>query len=185
VHHRLLASSGPLVVHTRQFEYAGELRRAGGMRLLSSHVPQVALPSGLMEQVWKDIDTKHRLVMLMTLVEDCVLHLVATTTTLSSSSSSGVDDDGSNSSDGVTTTTSQQEVLLERYVLDVLLVDARRWRDVACGAALSQQVRVKHLQSLYMGLEERLGDPLEAVALAYRGRFKCSRRCGVGGVYVL
>lgn len=60
------------------------------------------------------------------------------------------------------------DILLERYVLDTLLMSPRKWEEIRC-PALAQHVKLCHLQSLYLSLEERSGDdPLGAVALAYR-----------------
>ena len=47
----LLGSAGPLALHTRQFQYAGELRKTGGLRFLGSRITQSALPTALLDQV--------------------------------------------------------------------------------------------------------------------------------------
>jgi len=60
------------------------------------------------------------------------------------------------------------DLLLEKYILETLLVEPSRWSELST-PAISQQIKIKHIQSLFMGLEERsMSDPLDAVALKYR-----------------
>lgn len=58
--------------------------------------------------------------------------------------------------------------MLESYILDTLLVEPSRWVELTT-PTISQQIRIKHIQALYLGLEEKgMSDPLESVALKYR-----------------
>lgn len=173
----LLGSAGPIAVHTRQFQYAGELKRTGGLRFLGSRLRQAALSSSMLDQVWAEIDTKNRLVRLMTQLEECISFLLSTGSSQRSAaahqqlqSPAAVESAGAVGGEQEHTEEEDEgEVLVEHYVLQTLLVDPQRWAEVAC-ASVSQHVRLKHLQSLYLGLEERSrGDPLEDVALKYRG----------------
>jgi hypothetical protein len=62
----------------------------------------------------------------------------------------------------------ESDIELERCILTGLCIDQVRWAEVCC-PSIAQYVCLKHLQSLFLYLEEQLtGDPLDAVCEKYK-----------------
>jgi hypothetical protein len=57
----LLAQCAPLALHVLQFQFAGEIRKSGGLRGLAAKTHQEALPSAVINQVplIADVSTLH------------------------------------------------------------------------------------------------------------------------------
>ncbi|CAE7238243.1 RNF213 [Symbiodinium microadriaticum] len=145
----LLAQCSPLALHVLQFQFAGEIRKSGGLRGLAAKTRQEPLPSTIINQIWDEVDTQARLIRLLAVLEECITFVV-----LAGGATVQTVDDG--------------DILLENYVLDTLLMNPRKWEEIRC-PTLAQHVKLCNLQSIYLNLEERGGeDPLSTVALAYR-----------------
>eukprot|EP00602_Paraphysomonas_sp_CaronLab_P009208 CAMPEP_0185034388 /NCGR_PEP_ID=MMETSP1103-20130426/24249_1 /TAXON_ID=36769 /ORGANISM="Paraphysomonas bandaiensis, Strain Caron Lab Isolate" /LENGTH=1107 /DNA_ID=CAMNT_0027571029 /DNA_START=1161 /DNA_END=4484 /DNA_ORIENTATION=+ len=143
----LLTSSSPLALHIHQFQFAGEVRKSGGLRGLAAKVKQVPLPAALADQIWAELDTQTRLARLQVVLEECMTFIVQT---------------------GGSTQSLDEGMLLESYILEVLLMRPGKWEEIRC-PSLAQHIRLCHLQSLYVSLESQGDDdPLSTVALAYR-----------------
>mmetsp|Transcript_5312 Transcript_5312/g.5426 ORF Transcript_5312/g.5426 Transcript_5312/m.5426 type:complete len:591 (-) Transcript_5312:37-1809(-) len=146
----LLATCSPLALHIFQFQYSGEIRKSGGLRGLGSKTKQIPLSVSILNEIWKELDTQHRLTRLLSLLEGCIAFIV---------SSGGT---------GTNFQLNEGDTLLEDYVLGTLLMNPNKWEEIRC-PSLAQHVRLHHLQCLYLDLERRNGyDPLFQVALAYR-----------------
>jgi hypothetical protein len=120
----------------------GEIRRSGGLRLLSSRLPQSRLSDALLDQIWAEVDTQHRLQRLMTQLEECISFLLSTSIQSRSDDeppdafldhASGAAEESDSAANG------EGNVFLEDFVLNTLLVDPKRWKDVS-GSVISQQV---------------------------------------------
>lgn len=144
----LLATTELINVHVCQFQYAGELQSTGVLRMLPERVQQVPLSASLLNRIQQEVDTRVRLVKLLTQIEECVSFVVST------GNSGVIDVDGN--------------VLLENYICDVLLVPDAVWGEISC-PTIASHVHLKHLRALLQALERwLLGDPLDAVVLKYR-----------------
>jgi len=144
---QLLATCAPLALHVFQFQYAGEIRKSGGLRGLATRMKQTPLSVATLDEIWKELDTQNRLTRLLALLEGCITFLVAS---------------------GGSAQQYEGDVLLEDYILDTLLINPQKWDEIRC-PSLAQHVRLSHLQCLYLDLEMRNGnDPLANVALSYR-----------------
>jgi hypothetical protein len=64
--------ASPLAISIRHFHYMGEAHAVGLLGALSASVPQSALPVSVLDQVWVEISTRHRLTRLLTLLETIV-----------------------------------------------------------------------------------------------------------------
>lgn len=148
----LLGTAELINVHVTQFQYAGELQNTGVLRMLQERVLQEPLSLSLLERIQREVDTKVRLVRLLTQVEECVAFVVSTGNT-------GVMDVDST-------------MLLETYINDILLVSKASWAEISC-PTISAHVQLCHLRALLQALELwLLGDPLDAVVLRYKESFE-------------
>jgi hypothetical protein len=145
---RLLAGKTPITIQICQFQYAGEVRQRGRLATLQARVPQQPLSASAMAALWREIDTQHHVESLFRQLEDCIHFIVS------------VGGGGSRSIDGAQ--------LLHDYALTVLLLNPGAW-DQCSSPTVRQHVQLRHLQSLYMALEERMhGSPLDNVLLRFR-----------------
>jgi len=145
--HRLLAGRVPINLQIRHFSYAGELRRTGRLGLLLQRIPQVELPASVRAAIGDETDTLHRLTRLSNVVEDAVGFL----TSVGGGNVRGIDG----------------EMPLAKYIQEVLLIPVAEWEHVAT-PTVTNAVRLKHLQSLVVCLEElQQGDVTDRVASAY------------------
>ena len=144
----VFAGKRPVVVTVRHFAYAGELRGTGRMSALQMKVPQDMVAASVVSAIWAEIDTQDRLTQAMAQLEDCVTFLV--------------------SIGGKSTASIDPCMKLERFALDVLLVDSVTWSQVAT-RTISQTIELRHLRSLLLALQERAtGNPLDNVMMKYR-----------------
>lgn len=152
LYRNLLGTAELINIHVTQFQYAGELLNTGVLRMLQERVHQEPLSVSLLDRIQHEIDTKVRLVRLLSRVEECVAFVVSTGNT-------GVMEvDGS--------------MMLESYVSDVLLVPKSAWSEVSC-PTITGHIQLCHLRALLQALEHwLLGDPLESVVLKYKDPFE-------------
>lgn len=58
---RLLRGTAPVAIALRHFQYSGELRATGQLRLFAQRIPQLPLPPSTLEAIVSEIDTRQRL----------------------------------------------------------------------------------------------------------------------------
>ena len=118
----------------------------------------------LLDQIWAEIDTQHRLQRLMTQLEECISFLLSTSVQSRNDDFLGGDElsdplqdtstepnnTGRNLAEGAFD--DEGNVLLEDFVLNTLLVDPNRWKAVS-GTIISQQVclffKMRHYRISY------------------------------------
>jgi hypothetical protein len=147
--HRVLAHARPLAVAAHHFQYRGEVQRTGRLSRLRQRMPQRPLPDAVLTAVWEEVDTQQRASQLLALLEQAIGFLSAP---LAPSADAGA----------------AAEQPLGGYVQEALLVSAEAWEELRT-PSIERHVRLCHLQSLFMALEE--GSPsgaLERVSLRYR-----------------
>lgn len=144
----LLAGKTPVTIQTCQFQYAGELRQRGRLTALQTRVRQQTFTPSAMAGIMKELDTQHHVDALFNQLED-IINFIGTI-------------------GGTTVRQIDGAQLLHVYVLDTLLLDVVSWETTST-PSIRQHVRLHHLQTLYLALEERMhGSPLEKVLLRYR-----------------
>lgn len=129
----LLPSAQPFAVAAIEFSFRGESAVSGAASRLGQLITQVDLSAAVLDQIWTEIDTEDRLTRVLTQLEDCVAFIA-------SSAGTGVQLSG--------------DTKLSSFVLDVLMVNERKWMDAAT-TAINTSVHLKHLKSLSTGLHER------------------------------
>lgn len=148
----LLADKQPLSVVVHHFPYAGELKRKGKLSSLRLRVPQQQLPKSVYQGIFGEVDTQHHASQLMAHVEVAVNFLTSV------------------GGGGGAAMSVDSDMRLEEYILRALLVDSAEWEELTT-TNISRHVRLCHVQSLVMCLEEVThGSPLDAVDLMYRER---------------
>lgn len=133
----LLPSAQPFAVAVIEFTFKGELSRTGAMSILGQKIPQVELPPSILDQIWNEVDTVHRLALLTTQLEDSVAFI---------SSSTG-------------RTQINGDTKLNAFIQEILMIDASKWGDISC-ATLNTSVQLRHLKSLMHGLQEKASGDL-------------------------
>ena len=153
---KLLADKQPLTVMVHHFPYAGDMKRKGKLSSLRLRVPQQPLPKAVYQGILGEVDTQHHASQLMAHTEVAVNFL----TSVGGAGSGGMAVDSN--------------MRLEDYILRSLLVSAAEWEELTT-TNISRHVRLCHVQSLVMCLEEVThGSPLDAVDLAYKERIPAS-----------
>lgn len=145
----LLSGKSTFNLRIIHFQYSGDAQKRGRLTSLRSTITQDALSSSVTLILLQEIDTQSRVAKLMQLLEVCVHFLVSTASSLQKGEVQG-------------------DLLLSDYVLKVLQTDREVWDEIS-SPTLNQQVSLKHLQSLFMVLEESMGgSALEKVHHRYR-----------------
>jgi len=144
----LLDGKIPVKFQVRHFQFRGDVKASGHLSDLHMSIPQRPLPPSVLENIWQEVDTRDRLLNLLRQVEMCISFLGS----IASSTHASLDG----------------EMFMHQYMVDTLLVDRALW-DNTTTQTINQSVRLCHLQSLYMELEEKMfGSPLEKVEEQYR-----------------
>ena len=107
---------------------AGELQKTGRLGQLKQRVAQRPLPDAIVRAILVEVDTQQRLQALLTLLEQVISFVCVAV--------------GGGSA----------EAPLHDYATQVLLLSDEAWRD-ASTPTIEQQVRLCHLQALFMALE--------------------------------
>ncbi|KAL1512226.1 hypothetical protein AB1Y20_005488 [Prymnesium parvum] len=141
--HSVLSRATQLIVHVHHFEYQGELLRTGKMSALKERVPQRPLPPAILQAICDEVDTSQRQQSLLALLEQTVAFLGAM----------GADE--------------AAEQPLRDYACSVLLLSPELWQS-ASTPGIEQHVRLCHLQSLFIALEEGTSDAFENVHPKYK-----------------
>eukprot|EP00051_Salpingoeca_urceolata_P005021 m.69664 g.69664 ORF g.69664 m.69664 type:complete len:792 (-) comp14008_c0_seq1:251-2626(-) len=145
---RILAGASQVAVQVVHFQYAGGLRQSGHLAQLQQRVAQEPLSQAILDLIWEELDTQFRITLLLNQVEDCVNFLV----TMGTHTIAGVG----------------PETPLQEFVLSTLLVSKETWEDCTT-ASVRQLTRLKHLQGLFIALEEHTnGSLLDGVLTKYR-----------------
>eukprot|EP00997_Jenningsia_sp_PLL12_P001811 NODE_1301_length_1198_cov_80.107050_g1070_i0.p1 GENE.NODE_1301_length_1198_cov_80.107050_g1070_i0~~NODE_1301_length_1198_cov_80.107050_g1070_i0.p1 ORF type:complete len:223 (-),score=50.10 NODE_1301_length_1198_cov_80.107050_g1070_i0:146-814(-) len=119
----------------------------GGLAGLKAWIVQEPLPPQHADAIWAEMDTQHLRSRLMAQLEECIRFLA----TIGGGHASDVDGN----------------TLLQTYVLDTLLVPSGLW-ERSSTPSVAQHVHLRHLQSLYVYLEEKEhGDAAERAGIAY------------------
>ena len=139
----VLGDKGPIYVAIRNYSYAGEMNKAGRMAKLPSRIPQEPLPPSIIKTIRAEVDTQARLSWLMAQLEGCLNFVL----NVGGAAVKAIDGD----------------VMLRDYVTETLMVPLEEWDRVST-RTLTDNVRLRHLQSLFMSLEESLrGNPVDQV----------------------
>ena len=115
----------------------------GHLESLPSKIPQEPLSASLLETISVELNTQDRVIQLLQQLEVCIAFIVP----VGASSVRNLD--------GNTT--------LSSYVVDTLRTSPEEWEAVST-PSIRQMVHLRHLQALFVSLEEKLyGDPLDEV----------------------
>ena len=125
-------------LHIKHYQYQGDIRAVGGVSKISSRIPQVPVSDSTMQLIFAEVDTQARIIALMSKLEIVVNFI----TTVGGSSVKGME---------------LEKILLRDYVIETLQIPAEDW-DEASPPTLNEHIRLCHLRSLFMGLEEKMGD---------------------------
>ena len=137
-------------LHIRHFQYQGDVRSSGQVGGLKNRVKQQKLSESIMQVICSEIDTKNRIVRLLSFLEVIVGFL----TSVGGQKVLGQMGIGN--------------VLLREYAIESIHIDAGEWDEVAT-MSVNEHVRLCHLQSLFLRLEEMMtGSPLDDVRDDYR-----------------
>eukprot|EP00997_Jenningsia_sp_PLL12_P000656 NODE_10_length_4763_cov_24.408782_g9_i0.p1 GENE.NODE_10_length_4763_cov_24.408782_g9_i0~~NODE_10_length_4763_cov_24.408782_g9_i0.p1 ORF type:complete len:510 (+),score=139.43 NODE_10_length_4763_cov_24.408782_g9_i0:3189-4718(+) len=143
---RILVGKGPINIHVRHFQFAGELHQTGRLAALKSRIKPRELGASLRDSIWAEVDTQNRLSALSTILEQCVSFLAA---------SGG----GQGQIDGQT--------MLQDYVLHTLAVPGEVWEQ-ASTSSIAQHITLAHIAALVTFLEEQQhGNPADRILLKY------------------
>jgi hypothetical protein len=137
-------------LHIRHFQYQGDVRSSGQVGGLKNRVKQQKLSESIMQVICSEIDTKNRIVRLLSFLEVIVSFLTSV---------------------GGQKVVGQMGIgntLLREYAIKTIQIDAEEWDEVAT-MSVNEHVRLCHLQSLFLRLEEMMtGSPLDDVKMEYR-----------------
>lgn len=111
------------------------------MSALKERVPQTPLPPAVLQSICAEVDTAQRQQALLALLEQAVAFL------------------------GAVGSEAAREQSLQEYAMKVLLLSPEMWAH-ASTIGVEQHVRLSHLQSLFVALEEGTADALESVSPA-------------------
>ena len=158
----------PLALSIRHFHYQGEVHAVGLLGALGASVPQAALPVSVLDQVWSEISTAHRLARLLAMLETVVRFVGSVGSSLAAAAISPT-------------------MRLETFTLEVLLILPEQTAEVLT-ATICSGVQLAHLASLYKGMDQRAnGDPVERIAQSYRELLpdvlKVALETGVDGTF--
>jgi hypothetical protein len=128
----LLPSAQPFAIAVIEYSFKGELTVTGALSMLGQKIKQEELLPSVLDQLWIEIDTEHRLSLLMTQLEDCVSFIS------SASGRSQINGD----------------TKLSSFLTDVLMIDSQKWADISCPTMITY-VCLKHIKSVINGLNER------------------------------
>ena len=137
-------------LHIRHFQFQGDVRSSGQVGGLKNRVKQQKLSESIMQLICSEIDTKNRIVRLLSFLEIIVGFLTSV--------------GGQN----VVGQMGIGQVLLREYAIETLHIEAKEWDEVAT-MSVNEHVRMCHLQCLFLRLEEMMtGSPLDDVKDDYR-----------------
>jgi hypothetical protein len=143
----LLPSAQYFALAIREFAFKGEITSTGALSALSQRIAQEDLPPSVLDQIWEEIDTETRLLMLEQQLEECVAFI------------------GSAGSAGRL----NGDTKLASFVLDTLLIDESRWAEMAC-PTVTNAVCLRHIKAVINGINERKnsGDVFHDLPSMYR-----------------
>ena len=137
-------------LHIRHFQFQGDVRSSGQVGGLKNRVKQQKLSESIMQVICGEIDTKNRIVRLLSFLEIIVGFLTSV------------------GGQKVVGQMGIGQVLLRNYAIETIHIDAQEWDEVAT-MSVNEHVRMCHLQCLFLRLEEMMtGSPLDDVKDAYR-----------------
>ena len=156
----ILSNKFAFKLQIRHFQYRGDIKNTGQLVNLHRCVKQEGLPPSILENIWVEIDTKDHFTRLMGQLEMCITFIVSV-------SGGGTDLSRKSSLDPYTP--------LQNYILNTLLIDPAIWSEITT-QTISQSVRICHLQSLFLNLEEKMsGNPVDNIAQRYREELVASQ----------
>eukprot|EP00051_Salpingoeca_urceolata_P024164 m.421491 g.421491 ORF g.421491 m.421491 type:complete len:4954 (-) comp20197_c0_seq2:49-14910(-) len=151
----LFRGKKPINLQVRHFQYAGEVSKAGLLSELACCMTQADLAPDVLAAIAAELDTQDSTQKLLSLLEQCISFIASIGKALVSQG--GVID---------------EQTFLQTYVLETLLIAQAQWED-ASTAATRKTVRLLHLRSLYLFLEELShGNPLNRVLPQYRAELE-------------
>jgi hypothetical protein len=160
----LLAGKSPIACVIRHFPYAGEVK-GDVMTSLNMRVSQLPLEQTLLDQLWAEVDTQHRLSGLILQLEECIAFLVSV------------------GGDAKSTITIDGSTKLQTYVLDALLVEPAAWSAV-CTPVIEQHVRLCHLDTMLTFLHNKMnGDPADATLQVFRSDLDAAASAGLKAAF--
>ena len=139
----VLVDKAPIYTACRIYAYAGDMHKAGRLSALGARIPQDALPPSILTTIRTEVDTQARLTWLMMQLEGCLNFVLNV--------------------GGSTVKSIDGNTRLVDYVTETLMVPLTEWEEYSTNT-LSDNVQLRHLQSLFMSLEECLGEnPVDKV----------------------
>jgi hypothetical protein len=117
--------ASPLAISIRHFHYHGEAHAVGLLGALAASIPQAALPVSVLDQIWSEVSTKHRLTRLLALLETVVRFVGSVGSSLAATA--------------IAPTTR-----LEGFALEVLLIPAQQATEVFTPTLCSSVELGKH-----------------------------------------
>eukprot|EP00656_Telonema_subtile_P006887 TRINITY_DN13207_c0_g1_i1.p1 TRINITY_DN13207_c0_g1~~TRINITY_DN13207_c0_g1_i1.p1 ORF type:complete len:588 (+),score=180.88 TRINITY_DN13207_c0_g1_i1:156-1919(+) len=145
VSNQLFGCKSAININIVHYPYKGQLQKSGQLSLVASHIPQVRLNSSVIEALTVQIDTQAAALALLSVLEDSINFIAA----FGSAQMMAVDSS------------------FEQFVCDTML-QRGAWEG-SCGFAALEQVQLKHIQSLFVMLEEKISGSLaNRVALLFQ-----------------
>jgi len=139
----LLVDRQPINLCIRHYQYQGDIKRMGHLENLPAKIPQEPLASVVLDTIEEELNTQNRLVLLMQQLEVCIAFIVSV---------------GPSSVRNLNGSTP-----LSSYVVETLHIPQEEWETIST-PTIRRNVCLRHLQALYVNLEEKLyGDPVEDV----------------------
>ena len=123
-------------LYIKQYQYQGDLRAIGGVGRINSRVPQSVVSDSILQLILTEVDTQNRITELMSKLEIVVQFV----TTVGGSAVRGME---------------LERTMLRDYAIDTLQIPADDW-DKAVPASVNEHIRLCHLRSLFMSLEEKM-----------------------------
>lgn len=134
----LLPTAQPLAVAVIEYSFKDEISTTGAMTKFENRIKQEELSKSTVDQIWTEIDTEQRLILMSSLLQDSVTFVSSTN---DKSGMPGINGD----------------VKFHLFLKDVMLIDDEKLDAIDC-STLQSSVCMKHLKSLMYGLVERQHD---------------------------
>jgi hypothetical protein len=147
---RLLKDKSPINIAIRRFVYKGELTKGNTLAALGNVIAQQELQQEVKDAIGNELDTQYNTRKLLNFLEEVVEFLVSV------------------SRGAVGETITPPHTPLKTYAVQVMAVEKEEFERVSC-PAVSDNILVCHLQSLFMFLEENAnGSFLDKILPQYR-----------------
>ena len=126
----VLGGKQSLRLYVKTYQYRGEIQGSEGVKALKSRIPQVEVKEAILQLICGEIDTKNRIIRLMSFLEMIIRFI----TTVGGSGVKGMD---------------VGKTFLRDFALDTLQLDSKDW-DEASTPSLDGHIRMCNLRSLFL-----------------------------------